>query len=82
MLNNKKVAVGSGNSTGIGYEIFLALAHNGYHTYATMRNIKKSKEIERIAHDKNTQIKIIEMNVDKDDSVKNVIEKIIMKMDG
>jgi short-subunit dehydrogenase len=77
MINNKKVAVVTGSSTGIGYETCLALAHNGYLTYATMRNIKKSKEIEKIIHDKNLQIKIIEMDVDKDDSVKNAIEKII-----
>jgi short-subunit dehydrogenase len=77
MLNNKKVAIVTGSSTGIGYETCLALAHNGYLTYATMRNIKKSKEIERISIENNLQIKIIEMDVDKDDSVKNAIENII-----
>ena len=78
MFNNKKVAVVTGSSTGIGFETCLALAHEGYLTYATMRDTKKSKEIERITHhDKNLQIKIIEMDVDKDDSVKNAIEKII-----
>ena len=77
MVKNKKVAVVTGSSTGIGYETCLALAHNGYLTYATMRDTKKSKEIEKIIHDKNFQIKIIEMDVDNDDSVKNAIEKII-----
>jgi short-subunit dehydrogenase len=42
-----------------------------------MRDIKKSKIIEKIIHDKNVQIKIIEMDVDNDDSVKNAIKKII-----
>lgn len=79
MLNNKKVIVVTGSSTCIGYETCLALANNGYLTYATMRDIKKSKEIEieKITHDKNLQIKIIEMDVDNDNSVKNAIEKII-----
>src|SRR5690348_8659579 len=77
MIHNKKIAVVTGCSTGIGFETCLALAHEGYLTYATMRDVKKSKEIERIAHDKNLHIKIIEMDVNKDDSVNDAIEKII-----
>jgi short-subunit dehydrogenase len=76
MSKNQKVAVVTGSSTGIGYETSLALANNGYFTYATVRDIQKSKEIERIAHIKNIPLKIIEMNVDNDKSVKDTIEKI------
>jgi NAD(P)-dependent dehydrogenase (short-subunit alcohol dehydrogenase family) len=77
MSENQKVAVVTGSSTGIGYETCLALANNGYLTYATVRDIQKSKEIERIAHVKNIPLKIMEMNVDNDNSVKDAIEKII-----
>ena len=76
MSKNQKVAVVTGSSTGIGYETSLALANNGYFTYATVRDTQKSKEIERIAHEKNIPLKIIEMNVDNDNSVKDTIEKI------
>ena len=76
MSENQKVAVVTGSSTGIGYETSLALANNGYLTYATVRDIQKSKEIERIAHVKNIPLKIVEMNVDNDNSVKDAIEKI------
>lgn len=76
MSKNQKVAVVTGSSTGIGYETSLALANNGYFTYATVRDIQKSKELERIAHVKNIPLKIIEMNVDSDNSVKDTIEKI------
>ena len=76
MSKNQKVAVVTGSSTGIGYETSLALANNGYFTYATVRDTQKSKEIERIAHVKNIPLKIIEMNVDNDNSVKDTIEKI------
>jgi NADP-dependent 3-hydroxy acid dehydrogenase YdfG len=76
MSENQKVAVVTGSSTGIGYETSLALANNGYLTYATMRDIQKSKEIERIAHVKKIPLKIVEMNVDNDNSVKDAIEKI------
>ncbi|MGN6560855.1 MAG: SDR family oxidoreductase [Candidatus Nitrosocosmicus sp.] len=79
MINNKKVAVVTGSSTGIGYETCLSLAQNGYITYATMRDLKKSKKIEKIAHENNLSIKIVEMDVDKDESVKKAIENIIDK---
>ena len=76
MSENQKVAVVTGSSTGIGYETSLALANNGYLTYATVRDIQKSKEIERIAHVENIPLKIVEMNVDDDNSVKDTIEMI------
>ena len=74
---NTRVAVVTGSSTGIGFETSLMLARNGYFIYATMRNIQKSKEIERIAQQENLPIRIVEMDVDNDNSVKKTIEKII-----
>ena len=77
MSKNQKVAVVTGSSTGIGFETSLMLARNGYFTYATMRDIQKSKEIKRIAQRENLPIRIVEMDVDSDNSVKTTIEKII-----
>jgi NAD(P)-dependent dehydrogenase (short-subunit alcohol dehydrogenase family) len=77
MSKNQKVAVITGSSTGIGFETSLMLARNGYFTYATMRNTQKSKEIERIAQQENLPIRIVEMDVNKDNSVKTTIEKIV-----
>ena len=65
------VAVVTGSSTGIGFETSLMLARNGYFTYATMRDIQKSKEIERIAQEENLPIRIVKMDVDNNNSVKN-----------
>jgi NAD(P)-dependent dehydrogenase (short-subunit alcohol dehydrogenase family) len=42
-----RVAVVTGSSTGIGFETSLMLARNGYFTYATMRDIQKSKETKK-----------------------------------
>lgn len=39
------------------------LARNGYLTYATMRDIQKSKEIESIAQQENLPIRIVEMDM-------------------
>jgi NAD(P)-dependent dehydrogenase (short-subunit alcohol dehydrogenase family) len=77
MVEDQKVAVVTGSSSGIGFETSLALARNGYLTYATMRNLQKSKALEGIARDENLSLKTIEMDVDCDLSVKNAIDGII-----
>ena len=41
-MDKPQVAVVTGNSNGIGKEIALMLARNGFTTYATMRNLAKS----------------------------------------
>ena len=56
---NTPVAVVTGSSTGIGFETSLMLARNGYFTYATVRDLQKSKEIERIAQQQNLPIRIV-----------------------
>ncbi len=77
MVKNQKVAVVTGSSSGIGFETSLALARKGYVTYATMRDLRKSKNLEGIAHDANVSLKTIEMDVDHDHSVGNAIDKIV-----
>ena len=77
MSKNQKVAVITGSSTGIGFETSLILARNGYFTYATMRNTQKSKEIERITQQENLPIRIVEMDVNNDNSVKTTVKRII-----
>jgi short-subunit dehydrogenase len=77
MVKNQKVAVVTGSSSGIGFETSLALARKGYVTYATMRNLQKSTDLDVITRDENLLIKTIEMDVDYDHSVKNAIDAII-----
>ena len=43
----EKVALVTGSSSGIGLETVLALARDGYETYASMRDVKKSAELEK-----------------------------------
>jgi NAD(P)-dependent dehydrogenase (short-subunit alcohol dehydrogenase family) len=47
--SNQKVAVVTGSSSGIGFETSLTLARNGFHTYATMRNIEGDGGAKQIA---------------------------------
>ncbi len=72
----KRVAIVSGSSSGIGYETALALAENGFITYATMRDTKKSSSILNKSQSKNLPIKVIELDVDDDNSVEKAIGEI------
>ena len=74
----KKVALVTGSSSGIGFETVLTLARNGYHTFASMRDVKKSGELEHAAKKENLTIKVIELDVDKEESIVCAIKKIIL----
>jgi short-subunit dehydrogenase len=76
-MEKQNIALVTGSSTGIGFETSLLLARNGFYTYATMRDTRKSDNIEKIAHKENLPLKVLSMDVDNDDSVRNAIYKII-----
>jgi NAD(P)-dependent dehydrogenase (short-subunit alcohol dehydrogenase family) len=44
-MQEPKVALVAGSSSGIGLETALLLARSGFYTYASMRNLEKSKNI-------------------------------------
>src|SRR5919112_1483621 len=73
------VAVVTGSSSGIGFEIALMLARNGFQTYATMRNLAKSENIKSIASKENLPIYIEQLDVTDDKSVTNAIQAIVSK---
>jgi short-subunit dehydrogenase len=75
----QKVAIVTGSSSGIGFETSLTLARNGFHTYATMRNMEgeKSKPLTEVAKNENLQLQAIELDVDNDKSVIDDINTIV-----
>jgi NAD(P)-dependent dehydrogenase (short-subunit alcohol dehydrogenase family) len=73
---NDRVAVVTGSSTGIGYETSLILARNGFLTYATMRNLNKGENIKLVAAKENLPIRVEQLDVTYDESVKNAIQTI------
>ena len=75
----EKVAVVTGSSSGIGFETSLALAREGYFTYATMRDMKKADEIQKIADEESLSLKVIELDVDNEESAENAINTIIQE---
>jgi NAD(P)-dependent dehydrogenase (short-subunit alcohol dehydrogenase family) len=73
----QKVALVTGSSSGIGLETVLALARNGYHTFASMRNIGKAVELEHAAKKENLSIDVIELDVDKEESIIAAVKQIV-----
>ena len=74
---NQRVAVVTGSSTGIGYEISLALARSGFLTYATMRDLSKRDRIQSIADKERLLIHVTQLDVTDDHSVKTAINSIV-----
>jgi len=74
-----KVAIVTGSSSGIGYETSLALAKEGYYTYATMRDSKKGKKLEEEAESKHLNLQILELDISKPQSIESAIDTIKSK---
>jgi len=72
----EKVALVTGSSSGIGFETALVLARENYFTFASMRNTDKAEKIQEIAKKENLNLEVIELDVDKEESIKSAVKKI------
>ena len=77
MSHDRKVAVVTGISSGIGYETSIALARSGIFTYATMRNLQRATNLESIRDEVKLPLKTLQLDVTHDASVNNAIQAII-----
>jgi NAD(P)-dependent dehydrogenase (short-subunit alcohol dehydrogenase family) len=76
-MSESRVAVVTGSSSGIGFEISLILARHGFQTYATMRDLQKSSTLRSIADKEKIPLKCVQLDVTNDVSVKQAIETIV-----
>ena len=72
----RKVAIVTGSSSGIGYATSLLLARNRFHTCATMRNIEKSADIQEIVNKERLPLQVIQLDVNDDVSIRNSIKMV------
>ena len=82
VLKDQKVAVVTGSSAGIGFETCVLFARSGIRTFATMRDLTKADLIKNIAQKEKIPLKVIQMDVDKDDLVAEAFRKICEDDDG
>jgi NAD(P)-dependent dehydrogenase (short-subunit alcohol dehydrogenase family) len=75
-MQGESVAVVTGSSTGNGFETSLMLAKNGFFTYATMRNLDKSKNLANITKNENLPLEVLQLDVTDDKSVADAIDVI------
>ena len=71
------VAVVTGSSSGIGLATSLALARNGYLTYATMRNLAKRDPIQSVADKQHLSIRTVQLDVTDENSINKAIHSIL-----
>jgi NAD(P)-dependent dehydrogenase (short-subunit alcohol dehydrogenase family) len=76
MDSKQKVTIVTGCSSGIGHEISLILARNGFTTYATMRNLQKVSDLKSIAEDGKLPLHFAQLDVTDENSVKKAIQTI------
>jgi NAD(P)-dependent dehydrogenase (short-subunit alcohol dehydrogenase family) len=77
MTDNKKVALVTGSSRGIGFVTSITLARNDFLTYASMRNLDKEKEIRLVVDKENIPLKTLQLDVTDSTSVNNAIKSIM-----
>jgi NAD(P)-dependent dehydrogenase (short-subunit alcohol dehydrogenase family) len=80
-MKAQSVALITGSSSGIGFETALHLARNGFKTYASMRNLEKSKNIAQVAKEEKLPLEVVQLDVNDDISVKQAIDKIVAAED-
>ncbi len=76
MVSNQKVSIVTGSSSGIGLETALMFARNDYVTYATMRTPEKGALIKNAVEKENLPIKVVQLDVTDDKSLKNAIDHV------
>ncbi|MFL6360686.1 MAG: SDR family NAD(P)-dependent oxidoreductase, partial [Nitrososphaeraceae archaeon] len=61
----------------MGLATSLALAKNGYLTYATMRNLDKRRSLESLADKQHLPIKVVQLDVTDENLVKKALQSIL-----
>jgi NAD(P)-dependent dehydrogenase (short-subunit alcohol dehydrogenase family) len=73
----QQIALITGSSSGIGFETSLLLARNGIYTYATMRNLSKSKEILDITKKEHLPLRVLPLDVTDEESTRQAIDMVM-----
>jgi len=75
-MDNQKVILITGCSSGFGLLTAVRLASRGHFVWATMRDLSKTKELQEALAENNTQAYIRQLDVTSPQSIKNVVDEI------
>ena len=78
----KKTVLVTGCSSGIGFATCLVLSRNDFMTYGTVRNLSKAKRIQEIINREKLPLKIIQLDVNDNQSIKLAVKKILTDSGG
>ena len=78
----KKTVLVTGCSSGIGFATCLVLSRIDFMTYGTVRNLSKAKRIQEIINRENLPLKIIQLDVNDNQSIKLAVKKILTDSGG
>jgi NAD(P)-dependent dehydrogenase (short-subunit alcohol dehydrogenase family) len=76
------VAVVTGANSGIGRATAIHLAANGYEVYGTIRDRGRAAKLEAMAAERGAEVRLVELDVADDDSVRNGFEEIARQASG
>jgi NAD(P)-dependent dehydrogenase (short-subunit alcohol dehydrogenase family) len=77
LMEDQKVVLITGCSTGIGFETALLLARQGYRVFATMRDLKKARPLKDAST--GLPVEVLPLDVDKAPSVKKAVAAVVQK---
>ena len=79
---NKGAVLVTGASSGIGLEIAVFLARQGYGVYATMRNLERRGQLDAAAARQNVQLEVLQLDVTDDASIRDAVHTINSRSPG
>jgi short-subunit dehydrogenase len=82
MANNYQTVMITGSSSGFGLLTAVALAREGYHVYATMRNLGKQERLLTDCKAAGVTVEVRQLDVTKPETITPVIEEIKVKERG
>jgi NAD(P)-dependent dehydrogenase (short-subunit alcohol dehydrogenase family) len=72
----------TGSSTGLGKEMALYLAGQGFHVYATVRDMGHADALHASAHERKVQLSVLPMDVTSPESIAQAIDTVVTESGG
>jgi NAD(P)-dependent dehydrogenase (short-subunit alcohol dehydrogenase family) len=77
IIKQQRTAIVTGSSSGIGLETSLLLSRNGIYTYATMRDLVKSREVFDVATKEDLPLRTLYLDVTNKKSIQEAVDLVL-----